>query len=879
VAIEPGQTLLHYRIVEKIGSGGMGEVWSAEDTKLRRMVALKTLPRWTAADDYVRARFEREAQAIAALNHPNIVTVHSVEEADGMPFLTMELIDGESLAGELKQALPIERLFSLAIPLADAVGAAHDQGILHRDLKPDNVMLTKKGTVKVLDFGLAKLRGETTEEAAESDPTGSLTRDGKIAGTAAYMSPEQAEGLALGPPSDVFALGILLYQMACGKRPFSGKTSISMISSILKDEPPRVTAINRDLPLHLGRIVRRCLDKNPARRYPTAGELRNELDLLREEIAGSDGEPEVLAASRPYRKRLMATAAALALMTLVAVAGWMRSTGDGVAALGVTVSQQTFHGGVETNPTLSPDGQLLAYEALSADGDSDVFLERVDGRNPINLTDESNVFDGAPAFSPDGTRIAFRSDRGGGGIYVMGATGESVRRITDFGSDPAWSPDGTQLVFATERVDSPLRRSLLSELWVADVATGETRIIYAGDAVQPSWSPNGQRIAFWTAHVGETGSGQRDLGTVRSDGSDPVVFDDDPSLDWRPVWSPDGRALYFASDRGGSMNLWRIVIDEESGLTRGDARPITTPAVWSGPFSISADGKRIAYTVLDESARLVGIPFDPVEGELTGEAVRITRGALQVHTWDASPDGEWVAFSNAGRQEDLYLVRRDGGGLRKVTDDLDKDRGVSWLDDERLIFYSGRGGGYEVWTVRKDGSELRQITESTGHALWMPRVSADGARLLAHNAEGSYVFDFGTDPPLRKEQALHISGVEGTEGRFQGNHWSPDGEQILGTVQEALTTCVALHDMRDGSFRLFRAPTGEDSLSGGWLPDGRRFLATAGGSAWVVDAQTASWRELPLRIGEGTAKLTPDGRTLQYIDTITEADIWLARIE
>jgi Tol biopolymer transport system component len=184
-----------------------------------------------------------------------------------------------------------------------------------------------------------------------------------------------------------------------------------------------------------------------------------------------------------------------------------------------------------------------------------------------------------------------------------------------------------------------------------------------------------------------------------------------------------------------------------------------------------------------------------------------------------------------------------------------------------------------VWTVRKDGSELRQITESTGQSLWMPRVSADGARLLAHNAEGTYVFEFGTDQRLRKEQALHISEVEGTEGRFQGSFWSPDGERILGTLQEPLTTCVALHDLRDGSFRLFRAPTGADSLSGGWLPDGRRFLASAGGSAWVVDAPTASWRELPLRVGSGAAKLTPDGRTLQYIDTITEADIWLARIE
>jgi tetratricopeptide (TPR) repeat protein len=278
-----GTRLGHYEVRDRLGKGGMGEVYRARDTKLNRDVALKVLPAELAGDAERRMRFEREAQAVAALNHPNIVTIHSVEQADEIHFITMELVEGKTLTRLIPGGgIPLDRMFDIAVPLADALAAAHGKGITHRDLKPDNVMVTDEGRVKVLDFGLAKLAetGDATGEAA----TATVTTEGKIVGTVAYMSPEQAAGKSVDVRSDVFSLGVLLYELASGTRPFEAETRISTITSILRDTPPSLTDVQQGLPRHLARIVNRCLAKEPDRRYQTALDVRNELDELRREV-------------------------------------------------------------------------------------------------------------------------------------------------------------------------------------------------------------------------------------------------------------------------------------------------------------------------------------------------------------------------------------------------------------------------------------------------------------------------------------------------------------------------------------------------------------------------------------------------------------------
>lgn len=334
---EIGMEILHYRVLRRLGKGGMGAVYMAEDTRLGRRVALKFLPAEMAEDHERLRRFEREAQTVASLNHPNIVTVYSVEEAAGVPFIAMELVEGEPLSEVIPgDGLPLPTFLELAIPLADAVSAAHEKGITHRDLKPGNIMVGHDGRLKVLDFGLAKLRHEASPATAPGSSTGELTRSGSALGTVTYMAPEQLKGRAPDERADIFSLGIVLYQMLGGTRPFRGETSAEVISSILRDSPPPVTALKADLPGSLGRIVERCLDKNPDRRYRSAGELREDLVELRRAVEAGrpfevDARTRVLEMRRrPHRA--MTIAAVVALTLLAAAIGLLlrdrRGAGD-----------------------------------------------------------------------------------------------------------------------------------------------------------------------------------------------------------------------------------------------------------------------------------------------------------------------------------------------------------------------------------------------------------------------------------------------------------------------------------------------------------------------------------------------------------------------
>ncbi len=327
-----GTTLAHFKITATLGIGGMGEVYLAEDTKLGRRVALKILPSAMAANPERLERFQREAKVVTSLNHPNIVTIHSVEEADGLQFLTMELVEGDDLERLLPaDGFPLSKIFDIAIPLADALSAAHEKGIVHRDLKPANVMVTKEGRVKVLDFGLAKLGQESPVpfdnegETALAPSSATLTGDGTILGTAPYMSPEQLEGLPVDHRADIFSFGVLLYELATGRRPFEGASSIALASSILRDTPPPVSEIKKDLPRHFGRIIETCLEKDPERRYQSAKDLRNALQSLQRETESglSSSIHSELAArsepSTPASSRRSPTAGAVAAAIAIAL--------------------------------------------------------------------------------------------------------------------------------------------------------------------------------------------------------------------------------------------------------------------------------------------------------------------------------------------------------------------------------------------------------------------------------------------------------------------------------------------------------------------------------------------------------------------------------
>ncbi|HXV65483.1 MAG TPA: protein kinase, partial [Vicinamibacteria bacterium] len=563
MAQNPGTRLGVYEVLSPLGAGGMGEVYRAKDTKLDRDVAIKVLPAAFTEDRERLARFEREAKLLASLNHPNIAHVYGFESArleDGATahFLAMELVEGDDLSERLRRgAIPVEEALAIAKQIAEALEEAHDKGIVHRDLKPANVKLTPDGKVKVLDFGLAKAyaaessSGDSVDLSQSPTLAQAGTQVGVILGTAAYMSPEQARGKAMDKRSDIWSFGVVLYEMLTARKLFTGETVGDVLASVLKSEID-LASLPDSAPSAIRQMLRRCLERNPRNRLHDIADARIVID---EVLAGGveEAQPDARV-ERPSMQRLIA--AALLLAGLGALGGFLARgpTDLGDRAPTFTLRRLTQLPGMEGHPDISPDGRQFIYTS-EVSGNLDIYSMRVGGSRAINLTASSPAADSQPAFSPDGEMLAFRSERDGGGLFVMGATGESVRRLTDDGFDPAWSPDGTRVAYSMEPVFDPYSRILDAGLWIVDVTSGEKHQRLPGDAVQPAWSPDGRFIAYWA-----NTEGQRDLWTVAVEGGAPVALTADLATDWSPEWSPDSRWIYFSSDRAGGMNLFRVAV-------------------------------------------------------------------------------------------------------------------------------------------------------------------------------------------------------------------------------------------------------------------------------------------------------------------------------
>jgi Tol biopolymer transport system component len=868
-----GTTLAHYQILSRLGSGGMGDVYVAEDTRLHRKVALKVVHAPDASDVSRSARFLREAHAVAALNHPNIVTIHSVEEAGGIHFLTMELVEGKTLEEVIPRGgLPLHELMPLAVALTDAVGAAHSKGITHRDLKPANVMVTPNRRLKVLDFGLARLEqpDRSVDRSATMLPT-QLTAEGRILGTVAYMSPEQAEGRPIDHRSDLFSIGIILYQMATGRRPFTGETSMSTLAAIIRDTPPLATDIRPDLPRELARVVGRCLEKDPARRYPNADALLADLQSLQAAVVRdapslTRGSPR---SPRALRRAAVATAVLAAAIAAI-VAGWrVVRTPAPSTGVDVTFSQLTSQSGAESWPSLSPDGKWFVYSS-TASGNADIYLQSVGGTLAINLTKDA-ANDTQPTFSPDGDRVAFRSDRGGGGLFVMERTGERVRRLTDSGYNPDWSPTGDEVVYADEAVITPLDRWGFSALHAVNVASGARRLIVKGDAVQPSWSPHGHRIAYWGLRVG----GQRDIWTVPAGGGTALAVTNDAAIDWNPIWSADGRYLYFLSNRGGSMNLWRVPIDEQSGTVQRAPEPVTIPSTNLQHVRMGKDGSHLVYATELGTSNLQRVSFDAVKGAVEGEPQWITRGSNYYNWPSASRDGQWLAFSTQRRQEDIYISRSDGSDVRQLTNDVARDRRPRWSPDgSRIVFFSDRNGVYSTWLINPDGANLVRVSDGVPaiHPDWHP----DGQHVVASDILSSVTRTFDVTKPMPQQGEL-LPAWHGPDP-FESLGWSPDGEYLVGDLARDRGGIV-IYSARTRQYEQLS----EFGFEAIWLNDSRRliFVNQGKGTLFLLDIRTKAAREI-LSVGPDdirTAALSPDGQHLYLARPVADGDVWMATLK
>lgn len=833
-----GTTLGHYRILERLGKGGMGEVFLADDTKLGRKVALKVLTEELASDSDWRQRFEREARAVAALNHPNIVTIHSVEEANGVLFLTLELVDGDTLASHIPPGgLPLDKILTFAIPLTDAVGAAHQRGITHRDLKPVNVMVTTDRRIKVLDFGLAKL-AETEQAAMGVTMPADLTGAGRIMGTTAYMSPEQAEGKAVDPRSDVFTLGVMLYEMAVGERPFKGDTQVSLMSSIIKDTPTAVTDLKKDLPRDLARIVGHCLAKDPEDRYQTAKDLRNDLRSLKTDldsgaVQAESGVSRPVTVSRP-RFSPVAIVAAVGVIAAIGLGAWamMRSRGAAPAAVeskgafdAVTLTRLTTTGTAGL-AAISDDGRYVAY-VVAEEGKQGLWLRQVATSSNVQIVPPADMRFSGVTFSPDGNYVYYASYPRGeqyGALYQVPVLGGSARRIVeDVDGIVSFSPDGTQFVFVRgfpENGGSAVMLTDAKTMTARELARRKDSETFLLESI--AWSPDGRTIAVPGTHAGRV---HAEVVYVDStSGAQRVV--ETPT--WRAVthlaWLPDGSGLLVnaqeASGESGATQIWLLPYPE------GKARQVTNDLGTYTGLSVSEAGHSFVSVRNELRAKIYVVP----EGD-AARATAITSGAgtddgVEGLAW--TPDDRLVYTSSAGGNTDIWIMDADGLNRSQLTTAPGADSWPSVTPDGRVIvFTSERDGGRALWRMEIDGGRQQKLVPANVRVR--PMLSSDGKEIYYGDDKARQNFrvsiDGGTPAPL--PDLLASGGAPGItlpEG-FHEAAPSPDGRLIAGHYlardQRGERMVVITPGKADGVTPLPTVP-----VPAQWSPDSKSLLYT-----------------------------------------------------
>lgn len=880
------QTIGTYKIESLLGAGGMGEVYLADDAKLRRKVALKILPsEYSTSDERVK-RFQLEARAVSALNHPNIVTIYDVGSFNDINYIATELVEGKTLRELAGGNLKLKDTLEIIIQACDALAAAHSAGITHRDIKPENIMVRPDGYVKILDFGLAKLN----EIDLHTLKNFAKTAKGVIIGTPAYMSPEQVSDENVDHRTDLWSIGVVLYELLTGVNPFKKENRQATFQAILSIDPPLASELKPEISPELDRILMKALEKDADLSYQTASDLRADLKRVKREIDSSPSWSSSRSITGETRRRVeaetqrnyLAYGLGSLLLVLLGVGLWFlvknlyaprnRQAGEWTNAKHAQITDSPW---VEGYPSLSPDGKNIIFASENG-GDRSIYLQRVGGKNAINLTPNSKESDTMPAFSADGKFIVFRSERNPSGIYVMEETGENARRISDIGFHPSWSPDGKKVVVSDKAAAIHTVHTVPnSALWVIDVSTGtKHQLDTGGDAIMPNWSPSGERIAFWFVADGKLG----EIATVPATGGEPVVIASDAASDWNPVWSPDGKYLYFASDRSGSMSFWRVAIDEKTGQAQGEPEGVGTPSKYCRHITFSRDGKTLGYVRYESQSNLQAIAFDPKTLKTVGEVNWITRGDKEIGNPDLSPDGETFVVRQPTRtQEDLVIFDKNGGNWRSLMNDKFRERIPRWSPDgSQIAFFSDRSGKYQIWTITPDGSDLRQITFTEKMGANAPVYSPDGKRMayteLEANTQSSFILDL--TKPWNQQTPRALPPMAGNKS-FSVRDWSPDGKKLLLIYFEPDGDEYGI-----GVFNLETDVYEKMTESGSipfWLNDNRHFIYTDRNAVFLCDTQTKKVTELykPFAYELQHANISPDNKMIFFRYLQVDADVWL----
>ena len=815
MSLTSGSKLGPYEIQSPLGAGGMGEVYSATQNSLGRQVAIKVLASASALDPERLRRFEQEARAASALNHPNIISIYDVGRDGATSYIAMELVDGKTLRALLEAGpLGIKKALQIATQIADGLAKAHAAGIVHRDLKPENVMVSRDGFVKILDFGLAKLLPslDSSSEAMTAVTPG--THPGMVMGTAGYMSPEQARGGEIDYRSDIFSFGSMLYEMVAGKQPFKCASTAQTLAAIIEDDPQPVAEANPKTPTPLRWIIERCLAKDPEDRYTSTRDLARDLQSIRDHLSDATTSAQIPQAVVGYRHPGWLMPALLFLGGLIVGAAllfWLRSE----AASSVTLRYLTFSGN-DFGPSISPDGRTVAFVS-GRDGTFRIWLKQLESGSETALTPGPD--DDSPRFSPDGSWILFTHNRA---AYRVPSLGGEPRRIIDNVDHAGWSPDGREIAFVRYEVLGP---KVASNIGVASVQDGTSRLVHRFENQMlraPAWSPDGNSIALVPQRAGNVGTPARKVILVSPDGQTvqevkcPLAGGELSAV----AWSNGSQSVIYelpesAADSGGALtttvgSAGHVLMQD---IRTGKVRTLFAVQAPVSRIEIAGSGRMIfdSLTQRNSLKEFSSAPGAPLEGHW------LTRGNSIDRQPYYSPDGESVIFSSSRSGDvDLWEVSTKTNAVRRLTDHpaSDWDPFVT-PDGKHLLWSSNRSGHFEIWTAERDGSAPRQVTND-GSDAENPVATTDGWVIYA------------SGNPQRP--GLYKVRVDGTDASLVvggGVAWpdvSPDGKYALyHVVSAALRAKIFVVRLADGAPMEFEARGQRARFSG----DGHSIVYTS----------------------------------------------------